>query len=86
MACSICNEPSTGHVHDGDNRYEHYFTVGKDETTFNAALRWRKLATQLANDVLSLAEDAGMPDSYQETDHRMKRARSLTTDLAGLQR
>jgi alkylated DNA nucleotide flippase Atl1 len=32
---------------------------------------------QLAEDVISLAEDAGMPDSYQETDSRMVRARRV---------
>lgn len=31
---------------------------------------------QLARDVLSLADDGGMPDSYRETDSRMKRARA----------
>jgi hypothetical protein len=32
---------------------------------------------QLARDVISLAEDGGMPDSYQQTDQRMIRARAV---------
>jgi hypothetical protein len=36
---------------------------------------WRE-AEQLARDVLSMAEDGGMPDSYFETDSRIVRARA----------
>jgi len=35
---------------------------------------------QLARDVISLAEDGGMPDSYQQTDQRMIRARAALTE------
>jgi len=35
---------------------------------------------QLARDVISLAEDGGMPDSYQQTDQRMIRARAVLTE------
>ena len=36
---------------------------------------WRE-AEQLARDIISLAEDAGMPDSYFETDSRIARAQA----------
>jgi hypothetical protein len=36
---------------------------------------WRE-AEQLARDVISLAEDAGMPDSYFATDSRIARAQA----------
>ena len=35
---------------------------------------WEAIARQLAEDVLSLAEDAGVPDSYKYTDQRLIRA------------
>jgi hypothetical protein len=39
--------------------------------------RWApaSVALKLAEDLLSLADDAGMPDSYKATDSRVQRAR-----------
>ena len=43
-ACRICGEPEPSHVHNDGKRIEHYFTVGRGESDFMAALRWRDLA------------------------------------------
>ena len=44
LACRICGEPEPSHVHNDGKRIEHYFTVGRGESDFMAALRWRDLA------------------------------------------
>lgn len=49
------------------------------EAAWQAGYKTGKKAAdrQLAEDVLSLADDAGMPDSYKDTDSRMQRARDV---------
>jgi hypothetical protein len=46
-----------------------------DLTVTQRDTAWRE-AEQLARDVISLAEDAGMPDSYFATDSRIARAQA----------
>jgi hypothetical protein len=42
----------------------------------------REQLVQASRDVISLAEVAGMPDSYVQTDSRMRRARDVLDNLA----
>lgn len=42
--------------------------------------RWKETAEQLAKDVLSLARDAGMPDSFLASDSRAVRAKMVLED------
>lgn len=39
--CTICGDPEPSHVHDWDERIEDYFTVGRGESEFDAARRWK---------------------------------------------
>jgi hypothetical protein len=45
-ACRICGDTEPVHVHHGDRRIEDYFTVGRGESDFMAALRWKRRALQ----------------------------------------
>lgn len=40
--CRICSDPEPHHVHNGDERIEDYFTVGRGQTDFQAALSWQE--------------------------------------------
>jgi hypothetical protein len=42
--CAVCGDDEPVHVHCGKKRIEDYFTVGRGESDFAAALRWRERA------------------------------------------
>lgn len=45
-ACAICGDEEPFHVHDGDRRIEDYFTVGRGQTDFEAAVAWKRRALE----------------------------------------
>jgi hypothetical protein len=40
--CRICGDQEPHHVHHGGSRIEDYFTVGRGQTDFQAALSWQQ--------------------------------------------
>ena len=45
--CSICGDPEPSHVHLQEHRIDDYFTVGRGQTDFQAALMWQQRYTAL---------------------------------------
>lgn len=44
--CSICGDWEPFHVHNGDERIDDYFTVGRGMTDFLAAQEWKRRALE----------------------------------------
>lgn len=44
--CAICGDDEPVHVHRGDERIEDYFVVGRGESDFMAARRWKQRALE----------------------------------------
>lgn len=42
--CHICGDAEPVHVHNGPDRIEDYFVVGRGETDLGAARRWKERA------------------------------------------
>lgn len=44
VRCEVCGDPEPTHVHNGGKRIDDYFCVGRGETDFDAAERWKARA------------------------------------------
>lgn len=42
--CTVCGDTEPSHVHHNGLRIDDYFTVGRGETDFDAAVRWKRRA------------------------------------------
>lgn len=42
--CAVCGDPEPSHVHHDGERIDDYFTVGRGESDFQAATRWKRRA------------------------------------------
>lgn len=48
--CGICGEHEPHHVHNDGERIEDYFTVGRGQSDFQAALSWQRKYAALAHE------------------------------------
>lgn len=62
-ACSICGDDEPFHVHDHNGeRIERYFTVGRGQTDFQAALAWKDQAGRLRSAARELVKAIDAPN------------------------
>lgn len=73
--CTVCGDAEPVHVHDGDKRIEDYFVVGRGETDFGAAKRWKIRALVAEAQLAEMIYDAGVQhEMYGNLDKLADRA------------
>jgi hypothetical protein len=50
-ACSICGDAEPVHAHNGKERIEDYFTVGRGQSDFEAAKFWKRRYLELKKQI-----------------------------------